>query len=1319
MEGANIHSVIKNPPDVVSLAALHEDAETLKLVPGQMQEINGCLSSNEFLLEPPLQTCFAPQPPAAAAVIAEPAEATDDESDQMDNQADDVCLLEFETKESTADCVALKKVVSNHDAEQSLASSTPIVFRVSEQFKPKMRLDFNKSETLEPAPMEIEKCRATNVEPSTSKVQNQKKLKFTEPPFHILRTNPAVLPVTSKQLVSSPIKPSDNKFEFEINDDESFCFESWFRKDKVVNKEPDKERKKSVVNEKELAKKGKTRKKGAVQEKVAVQPGLHPTGKHSGSKKRKASEDNNPGATQKVPASRQLNYNKRNEQQEKEEEGNEPLPRSKRLLTPIRTTKMGERKRAEQGKTSAMAMTKVVEELEEEPSCSVEEKANKAKISQKTPQRLPASGNVAKARCGKQPGTVSGDYGPSNRAQSKSIPLAESEASEGGNDDENDQVVELENRKKYVISGKSSSTPSRNPITIKSKRPAVTPPPSKHTVFRTSTPMLNESEREMWEDPKSSCSELHVRKGKVISRKPVKQGKNSSVPKKRGRPRKHPQKTPVAMPEVEDQEEDQENLQEEPPVYVENGSQAKNSKASLKRPSASRGSINCPTERYKKRSGRPGSPDPSAETRTQNTKPSGDYGPSNRAQSKSIPLAESEASEGGNDDENDQVVELENRKKYVISGKSSSALSRHPVTIKSKRPAVTPPPSKHTVFRTSTPISNESECEMWEDPKSSCSESHVRKGKVISRKPVKQGKNSSVPKKRGRPRKHPEKTAVAMPEVQDQEKLQEEPRVYVKKANQAKKLKETIENSKRQLASRGSVNCPTDRSKKRSGRAPSAETRTQNTKTSAKMKQTDTKKTERTQSGYLTKQINPSVFHEDDFHSISDLHPDSDETYTISGRHIRPPNQWWKVAQQDYSPPVSSRREAKSSRHSSWLPPSQNKIKHRAGKSSAQKTKIYNLSKRDSSSAQIKSVVPQPLSSDEDADFAGDELDYDDDSISVFYDIQSQPAVQYENDTISGALTAQSGKHLFKSSVPRKRAFPELAKDQENPSALYPATKRPKRCPQSLDKLNENRIKQLKRFSAFEKPIAISRQARNLLLSSASKTMSNEIFETYPAASSNPNPRYTSIPAHDAVYDSTSKRWFLKTTESGQKDSASQTEPWQNLRETIEDSGESGLNPGSRDEEVKQQRMNLFLLNASGPGPANQASYPNSDHHILLSDCVGISGTNDFEYPLKLDYNENDTSLGICKDLDLDTFACGKLFLGPFREKGIQRECGDTMLFYIIQGHIKVSINNNLYNLSQGDCFCVPPGNPYNITNSLNFPAILFFTQLKHPDVNQ
>uniref|UniRef100_A0A4W3HF60 Mif2/CENP-C cupin domain-containing protein n=1 Tax=Callorhinchus milii TaxID=7868 RepID=A0A4W3HF60_CALMI len=1104
MEGANIHSVIKNPPDVVSLAALHEDAETLKLVPGQMQEINGCLSSNEFLLEPPLQTCFAPQPPAAAAVIAEPAEATDDESDQMDNQADDVCLLEFETKESTADCVALKKVVSNHDAEQSLASSTPIVFRVSEQFKPKMRLDFNKSETLEPAPMEIEKCRATNVEPSTSKVQNQKKLKFTEPPFHILRTNPAVLPVTSKQLVSSPIKPSDNKFEFEINDDESFCFESWFRKDKVVNKEPDKERKKSVVNEKELAKKGKTRKKGAVQEKVAVQPGLHPTGKHSGSKKRKASEDNNPGATQKVPASRQLNYNKRNEQQEKEEEGNEPLPRSKRLLTPIRTTKMGERKRAEQGKTSAMAMTKVVEELEEEPSCSVEEKANKAKISQKTPQRLPASGNVAKARCGKQPGTVSGDYGPSNRAQSKSIPLAESEASEGGNDDENDQVVELENRKKYVISGKSSSTPSRNPITIKSKRPAVTPPPS-----------------------------------------------------------------------------------------------------------------------------------------------------------------------------------------------------------------------KHTVFRTSTPISNESECEMWEDPKSSCSESHVRKGKVISRKPVKQGKNSSVPKKRGRPRKHPEKTAVAMPEVEDQEKLQEEPRVYVKKANQAKKLKETIENSKRQLASRGSVNCPTDRSKKRSGRAPSAETRTQNTKTSAKMKQTDTKKTERTQSGYLTKQINPSVFHEDDFHSISDLHPDSDETYTISGRHIRPPNQWWKVAQQDYSPPVSSRREAKSSRHSSWLPPSQNKIKHRAGKSSAQKTKIYNLSKRDSSSAQIKSVVPQPLSSDEDADFAGDELDYDDDSISVFYDIQSQPAVQYENDTISGALTAQSGKHLFKSSVPRKRAFPELAKDQENPSALYPATKRPKRCPQSLDKLNENRIKQLKRFSAFEKPIAISRQARNLLLSSASKTMSNEIFETYPAASSNPNPRYTSIPAHDAVYDSTSKRWFLKTTESGQKDSASQTEPWQNLRETIEDSGESGLNPGSRDEEVKQQRMNLFLLNASGPGPANQASYPNSDHHILLSDCVGISGTNDFEYPLKLDYNENDTSLGICKDLDLDTFACGKLFLGPFREKGIQRECGDTMLFYIIQGHIKVSINNNLYNLSQGDCFCVPPGNPYNITNSLNFPAILFFTQLKHPDVNQ
>ncbi|XP_053559245.1 centromere protein C [Bombina bombina] len=93
-------------------------------------------------------------------------------------------------------------------------------------------------------------------------------------------------------------------------------------------------------------------------------------------------------------------------------------------------------------------------------------------------------------------------------------------------------------------------------------------------------------------------------------------------------------------------------------------------------------------------------------------------------------------------------------------------------------------------------------------------------------------------------------------------------------------------------------------------------------------------------------------------------------------------------------------------------------------------------------------------------------------------------------------------------------------------------------------------------------------------------------------------------------------------------------------------------------------------------------------------------------------FNES-SEIYVCKSLNQPTFSTGKLSIGPLQEKGYQFVCLDTMVFYIIQGSLEVTIYHTRYTLKSGDHFFIPPGNMYNIKNLLRKEAILLFTQIK------
>ncbi|XP_067839537.1 uro-adherence factor A-like isoform X2 [Heptranchias perlo] len=114
----------------------------------------------------------------------------------------------------------------------------------------------------------------------------------------------------------------------------------------------------------------------------------------------------------------------------------------------------------------------------------------------------------------------------------------------------------------------------------------------------------------------------------------------------------------------------------------------------------------------------------------------------------------------------------------------------------------------------------------------------------------------------------------------------------------------------------------------------------------------------------------------------------------------------------------------------------------------------------------------------------------------------------------------------------------------------------------------------------------------------------------------------------------------------------------------------------------------------------------------ILVDCVRTSEMCNFFYPLKTEYEDN-RSIAICKSLNWKTFSCGKLVLGPYKEKGCQMVYKDTMIFHILKGDLGITIYRTTYHLKEGDYFFVPSGNTYNVTNLLDTEAVLLFTQLK------
>ncbi|XP_038660335.1 uncharacterized protein LOC119970187 isoform X2 [Scyliorhinus canicula] len=119
----------------------------------------------------------------------------------------------------------------------------------------------------------------------------------------------------------------------------------------------------------------------------------------------------------------------------------------------------------------------------------------------------------------------------------------------------------------------------------------------------------------------------------------------------------------------------------------------------------------------------------------------------------------------------------------------------------------------------------------------------------------------------------------------------------------------------------------------------------------------------------------------------------------------------------------------------------------------------------------------------------------------------------------------------------------------------------------------------------------------------------------------------------------------------------------------------------------------------------------------VFVDCVKTSDMCDFSYPLKTEYEDN-RSIAICKSLNWQTFSCGKLVLGPYKEKGCQMVYKDTVIFHILKGDLGITIYHTTYRLKEGDYFFVPSGNTYNITNLQDTEAVLLFTQLKGSKVD-
>ncbi|XP_027692370.1 centromere protein C isoform X3 [Vombatus ursinus] len=140
--------------------------------------------------------------------------------------------------------------------------------------------------------------------------------------------------------------------------------------------------------------------------------------------------------------------------------------------------------------------------------------------------------------------------------------------------------------------------------------------------------------------------------------------------------------------------------------------------------------------------------------------------------------------------------------------------------------------------------------------------------------------------------------------------------------------------------------------------------------------------------------------------------------------------------------------------------------------------------------------------------------------------------------------------------------------------------------------------------------------------------------------------------------------------------------------------------------EDEQKKKAIAALNVSLGDPLKPTCvFDPGREQMVFRDLVKLKGTHEFCV--------QDDTLKMFKILNTSLFATGTLILEPFKEKGKQYVCSDTVVFFIVCGDLICTLHETSYNLTTGDIFYVPSGNFYNIKNLLNERSILLFTQIK------
>ncbi|XP_078286816.1 uncharacterized protein LOC144611541 [Rhinoraja longicauda] len=483
-----------------------------------------------------------------------------------------------------------------------------------------------------------------------------------------------------------------------------------------------------------------------------------------------------------------------------------------------------------------------------------------------------------------------------------------------------------------------------------------------------------------------------------------------------------------------------------------------------------------------------------------------------------------------------------------------------------------------------------------------------------------------------------------------------------------------------------------------------------------------------------------------------------------SRRDTRPPPKWW-IVQQDAN---FLENELKTN----YLPAQKANLQERMkpGKSAKSQIKIKTLFKR-ASSAQNEQLETEECSSEEHI-FEKD----------IFENVcnPDYPAKSCHIKNVSVKKQSRKKKWTSVSTKPKKRLFSE-AEEMAKPSDIHQCKKQKQKV-HHISVRGKNEMEQTQdsdQLTSLDHVSSTSTQIvhltslspkkksqRFLQKSSASFSATYVIESPQRAAHEHPEMTEVSSGTPNRVAMSPRKSITRPADQLCTQTQVPQTTPYhvtlvtrkkqnktvpsQPCKQTLNKNEESGEPEASTSvkgmKTLKQGHIyrNVPIFNSSGPGPTSDyhelsdaGDDGNLQHEVynnekmpsevglkstqvwsekesseIFMDCVRTSDMCDFFYPLRTEYNDN-RSIAICKSLNCATFACGKLVLGPYKEKGCQMVYKDTMIFHILKGDLGITIYRTTYHLKEGDYFFVPSGNTYNVTNLQDTEAVLLFTQLK------